>query len=35
VQVAIMRLREKVDEPFALKLIHTVFAEGYAVRAEP
>lgn len=35
VQVAIMRLREKVDAPFATRLIHTVFAEGYAVRAEP
>ena len=35
VQVAIMRLREKVDAPFSPKLIHTVFAEGYAVRAEP
>lgn len=34
VQVAIKRLREKVDEPFPAKLIHTVFAEGYAVRAE-
>lgn len=35
VQVAIMRLRDKVDAPFAQKLIHTVFAEGYAMRAEP
>ena len=35
VQVAIMRLREKVDAPFSPKLIHTVFAEGYALRAEP
>lgn len=35
VQVAIMRLREKLDAPFAAKLIHTVFAEGYAVRAGP
>ena len=35
VQVAIMRLREKVDAGHAPKLIHTVFAEGYALRAEP
>ncbi len=35
VQVAVMRLREKVDAPFATKLIHTVFAEGYALRAGP
>jgi two-component system OmpR family response regulator len=35
VQVAIMRLREKVDAPFSLKLIHTIFAEGYALRARP
>jgi len=34
VQVAIMRLREKVDAPYSPKLIHTVFAEGYALRAE-
>jgi len=35
IQVAIMRLREKVDAPFSPKLIHTVFAEGYLLRAEP
>ena len=35
VQVAIMRLREKVDAPFSSKLIYTVFAEGYALRAAP
>ncbi len=35
IQVAIMRLREKVDSPFSPKLIHTVFAEGYALRVEP
>jgi DNA-binding response OmpR family regulator len=34
-QVAIMRLRDKLDAPFATKLIHTVFAEGYAVRSTP
>jgi DNA-binding response OmpR family regulator len=33
-QVAITRLREKLDAPFSAKLIHTVFAEGYAVRVE-
>ena len=33
-QVAIMRLREKVDVFFSPKLIHTVFAEGYTLRAE-
>jgi DNA-binding response OmpR family regulator len=35
VQVAIMRLREKLDAPFSTKLIHTVFAEGYALRSDP
>ena len=35
VQVAIMRLRDKVDASFTPKLIHTVFAEGYAVHVEP
>lgn len=35
VQVAIMRLREKVDAAFTPKLIQTVFAEGYALRLEP
>lgn len=35
VQVAILRLREKVDAPFPLKLIHTIFAEGYALRCPP
>ena len=34
VQVAIMRLREKVDASYSPKLIHTVFAEGYTLRAE-
>jgi DNA-binding response OmpR family regulator len=32
VQVAVMRLREKVDSSFPSRLIHTVFAEGYALR---
>jgi len=35
IQVAMMRLREKVDVPFSSKLIRTVFAEGYLLRAEP
>jgi DNA-binding response OmpR family regulator len=35
VQVAMMRLREKVDGPFSLKLIQTVVSEGYALRAAP
>ncbi|QUE53302.1 response regulator transcription factor [Luteolibacter ambystomatis] len=35
VQVAMVRLREKLDAPFKRKLIHTVFAEGYAVRDTP
>ena len=33
VQVAIMRLREKVDASYSPKLIHTVFAEGYTLCA--
>jgi len=35
VQVAIKRLREKVDAPYSTKLIRTVFAEGYLLRLEP
>jgi two-component system copper resistance phosphate regulon response regulator CusR len=35
VQVAVMRLREKVDASFSPKLIQTVFAEGYALRDGP
>lgn len=34
-QTAIMRLREKVDAPFASRLIHTVFAGGYVLKVEP
>jgi DNA-binding response OmpR family regulator len=34
VQVAVMRLREKVDAPFTPKLIQTVFGEGYVLRSE-
>lgn len=33
VQMAIKRLREKIDAEFSAKLIHTVFAAGYALRA--
>lgn len=33
VQVAMMRLREKVDAPFPIKLIQTVVSEGYSLRA--
>ncbi len=35
IQMAIRRLREKVDADFPVKLIQTVFSEGYALRAEP
>src|SRR6202044_2168123 len=36
VDVYVRYLRKKVDEPFALKLIHTVRGVGYCVReAEP
>jgi two-component system copper resistance phosphate regulon response regulator CusR len=31
VDVAIKRLRSKVDDPFALKLIHTVRGMGYVL----
>ncbi len=33
IQMAIKRLREKVDAESPAKLIHTVFAEGYALHA--
>ena len=32
VQMTMARLREKVDQPFPVKLIHTIFSEGYALR---
>jgi len=35
VEVAILRLREKVDAAFSPKLIDTDYGKGYAVRAEP
>jgi two-component system copper resistance phosphate regulon response regulator CusR len=31
IEVAIRRLRSKVDEPFALKLLHTVRGQGYVL----
>jgi two-component system copper resistance phosphate regulon response regulator CusR len=34
VDVAIRRLRQKVDDPFPLKLIHTVRGVGYVAREE-
>ena len=34
VDVAIRRLRRKVDEPFAQKLIHTVRGSGYVLNAQ-
>jgi two-component system copper resistance phosphate regulon response regulator CusR len=33
VDVYVRYLRRKVDDPFALKLIHTVRGVGYCVRA--
>ena len=35
VEVAIRRLRAKIDEPFADKLIHTVRGVGYVLEARP
>lgn len=35
IDVHIARLRRKVDEPFALKLIHTVRGVGFVLREEP
>ena len=35
VDVAIRRLRRKVDDPFPGKLIHTVRGAGYALDASP
>ena len=34
VDVSVRRLRSKVDDPFALKLIHTVRGSGYVLEAE-
>ena len=34
VDVSVRRLRSKVDDPFALKLIHTVRGAGYVLEAE-
>ena len=35
VDVNVRRLRSKVDDPFSLKLIHTVRGAGYVFEAEP
>jgi two-component system, OmpR family, copper resistance phosphate regulon response regulator CusR len=35
VDVNVRRLRSKVDEPFPLKLIHTVRGAGYVLESEP
>jgi two-component system copper resistance phosphate regulon response regulator CusR len=35
VDVNVRRLRSKVDDPFTLKLIHTVRGAGYVLEAEP
>jgi len=35
VEVAIRRLRVKVDEPFERKLIHTVRGVGYVLEERP
>jgi two-component system copper resistance phosphate regulon response regulator CusR len=35
VDVNVRRLRSKVDDPFQLKLIHTVRGAGYVLEAEP
>ena len=32
VEVAVRRLRAKIDDPFTTKLIHTVRGVGYSVR---
>jgi two-component system copper resistance phosphate regulon response regulator CusR len=34
VDVSVRRLRSKVDDPFALKLIHTVRGSGYVMEAD-
>ena len=34
VDVNVRRLRSKVDDPFAVKLIHTVRGAGYVFEAE-
>jgi DNA-binding response OmpR family regulator len=35
VDVAIRRLRAKVDDPYTLKLIHTVRGIGYMLEVQP
>ena len=34
VDVSVRRLRSKLDDPFASKLIHTVRGSGYVLEAE-
>ena len=34
VDVSVRRLRSKVDDPFALKLIHTVRGSGYVLETD-
>ena len=34
VDVAMRRLRAKVDDPFATKMIHTIRGVGYVLRVE-
>jgi two-component system copper resistance phosphate regulon response regulator CusR len=34
VDVAVRRLRQKVDDPFEVKLIHTVYGVGYRCEEE-
>ena len=34
VDVAVRRLRQKIDEPFAARLIHTVYGVGYRCELE-
>jgi two-component system, OmpR family, copper resistance phosphate regulon response regulator CusR len=35
VEVAVRRLRAKIDDPFAAKLLHTVRGMGYVIEARP
>jgi DNA-binding response OmpR family regulator len=35
VDVAIRRLRAKIDDPYPVKLVHTVRGVGYTLEAQP
>jgi two-component system, OmpR family, copper resistance phosphate regulon response regulator CusR len=35
VEVAVKRLRDKVDKPFTTKLLHTVRGMGYVLELKP